>query len=83
MKAKANVVTLSSKYQVVIPKEARKKLGLIHPEGQRFKVESVSENEIIFRKDKSLEDFLGKYDKAFPDNATSKLREVIDSEWEN
>lgn len=79
---KTDVVTLSSKYQVVIPKAARKKLGLNKAEGQRFKVERVSESEIVFRKDKSLDHFLGKYGKAFPVNATTKLRQIRDSEWE-
>ena len=79
---KSDIVTLSSKYQVVIPKAARKKLGLNKPEGQRFKVERVSDTEIVFRKDRSLEDYLGKYDKAFPLHATRAIRQVRDSEWE-
>ena len=53
---KTDIVTLSSKYQVVIPKAARKTLGLNNPEGQRFKVERVSDTEIVFRKDKSLDE---------------------------
>ena len=80
---KNNIVTLSSKYQVVIPKSARQKLGLKKPEGQRFRVERVSENEIVFRKAKPLDDYLGKYDKSFPLDATSKIRQIRDSEWEN
>lgn len=80
---KTAIVTLSSKYQVVIPKVARQKLGLNRPEGQRFKVERVTENEIVFRKDKSLEEFLGKYGDSFPKDATTKLRRMRDSEWED
>lgn len=79
---KTDVVTLSSKYQVVIPKAARKKLGLTKSEGQRFKVERVSENEIVFRKDTSLDSFLGKYGHAFPADATKALRKVRDKDWE-
>lgn len=75
-------VTLSSKYQVVIPKAARKKLGLEKPSGQKFKVVSVTEDEIVFRKDNNLEDFLGHYGHAFPENATQKLRRMRDEEWE-
>jgi AbrB family looped-hinge helix DNA binding protein len=78
---KTDVVTLSSKYQVVIPKMARKKLGLFKPEGQRFRVERVSEDEIVFRKDKTLDDFLGQYGDAFPINAKSELRNMRDEEW--
>ena len=78
---KTEVVTLSGKYQVVIPKAVRKKMGLFKSEGQRFKVERVSENEIVFRKDKSLDDFLGQYGDAFPLDATTKLRKMRDQEW--
>ena len=78
---KTEVVTLSSKYQVVIPKTARKKLGLYKSTGQRFRVKRVSENEIVFRKDKSLDDFLGQYGYAFPVNASAKLRKMRDQEW--
>jgi AbrB family looped-hinge helix DNA binding protein len=78
---KSDIVTLSSKYQVVIPKAARRKLGLNKPEGQRFKVARVSDTEIVFRKDKSLEDYLGKYGNAFPANATDKIRQARDTEW--
>jgi AbrB family looped-hinge helix DNA binding protein len=80
---KADIVTLSSKYQVVIPKAARKKLGLSKPNGQRFKVEKVTDDEIVFRKDKTLNDFLGAYGQAFPKNATEKLRQMRDEEWED
>ena len=78
---KTDVVTLSSKYQVVIPKTARKKLGISKPAGQRFRVERVSGDEIVFRKVKSLDDFLGQYDEAFPVNAGAKLHKMRDQEW--
>jgi len=74
-------VTMSSKYQVVIPKTARKKLGLDKPTGQHFKVKSVSENEIVFRKEKNLDEFLGAYSHSFPKNATAQLRTIRDKEW--
>ena len=70
---KEDIVTLSSKYQVVIPKAARKTLKPQHTAGQRFRVERVSEDEIVFRKDKTLDDFLGKYGRAFPKDATGAL----------
>lgn len=78
---KTDVVTLSSKYQVVIPKTARMKLGLSKPAGQRFRVERVSEDEIVFRKDKNLDDFLGQYGDAFLVNASAKLHKLRDQEW--
>lgn len=79
---KAQVVTLSSKYQVVIPKAARKKLGITHSVGQQFSVAHVTEDEIVFRKDKTLEDFLGAYSRTFPTNAAAELRHIRDDEWE-
>ena len=80
---KKNFVTLSSKYQLVIPKVARQTLGLDKPRGQRFMVKHVSDNEIVFRKDKSLDEFLGKYGKAFPADATAKLRQAREAEWDD
>ncbi|MGH7195215.1 MAG: AbrB/MazE/SpoVT family DNA-binding domain-containing protein [Candidatus Saccharimonadales bacterium] len=74
------VVTLSAKYQVVIPKAARKKLGLTKPAGQRFTIKQVTDREIVFRKDQELDDFLGAYDEVFPKNATAKLRQMRDED---
>lgn len=79
---KTDIVTLSSKYQVVIPKAARKKLGLFKANGQRFTVERVSDNEIVFRKNKTLDDFLGQYGYAFGPNSIDKLREQRDKDWD-
>ena len=77
------IVTLSTKYQVVIPKAARQKMGLTKPDGQRFTVKRVTKDEIVFRKDQTLDDFLGKYGHAFPKNMTAKLRHQRDTEWED
>ncbi len=79
---KTQIVTLSSKYQVVIPAAARKKLGLGKPAGQRFSVQRVTEDEIVFRKDKTLDDFLGAYSDVFPRDATAELRRQRDNEWD-
>lgn len=49
-------VTVSDKYQVVIPKEARKKLG-IKP-GQKISVEMVSKNTITFRREPTMDELL-------------------------
>lgn len=78
---KPQIVIMSGKYQVVIPKAARKKLGLHKSVGQRFRVERVSSDEIVFRKDKTLDDFLGRYGKAFHRDATNALRHMRDSDW--
>lgn len=78
---KTPMLKLSSKYQVVIPKMARKKLGITTVTGQQFSVISVTEDEIVFRKSKTLDDFLGAYTSAFPKNATGALRRIRDNEW--
>jgi bifunctional DNA-binding transcriptional regulator/antitoxin component of YhaV-PrlF toxin-antitoxin module len=79
---KAQTVTLSGKYQIVIPKLARQKMGLDKPTGQRFRVKKVTKNEIVFSKDKTLDDFLGAYDQAFPKDAAAALRRMRDQEWD-
>lgn len=75
-------LTLSSKYQLVIPKTARKKMGLVGKAGQRFQVTRVSEDEIVFRKEPTLDDFLGKFGASFPKNAAAALRKMRDEEWD-
>lgn len=49
-------VTISDKYQVVIPKEARKKLG-IKP-GQKITVKSFTNDTITFKREPSMEELL-------------------------
>lgn len=49
-------VTVSDKYQVVIPKEARKKLG-IKP-GQKITIKSVGETTITFERSPTMEELL-------------------------
>ncbi len=75
-------VALSTKYQVVIPKAARKKMGLDKAIGQRLRVGRVTKDEIVFRKEPALEDFLGAYGDSFPKNAAAALRKMRDKEWD-
>lgn len=49
-------VTISDKYQVVIPKAARKKLG-IKP-GQKIIIDKVSNNSITYRRQPTMEELL-------------------------
>lgn len=49
-------LTISDKYQVVIPREARKKLG-IKP-GQQLIVEKVSKDSITYRRQPTMEELL-------------------------
>lgn len=79
---KTSSVALSSKYQVVIPKAARQKMGLDKTVGRRLRVGRVTKDEIVFHKEPSLEDFLGAFGDSFPKNATAALRKIRDEEWD-
>jgi len=77
---KNDIVTVSSKYQVVIPKIARQKMGLNKTKGQHLRVKSVTQNEIVYRKEPSIEDYLGAFGHVFPANATQALRKMRDKD---
>ena len=79
---KNDIVTVSSKYQVVIPKIARQKMGLDKTKGQHLRVKSVTQNEIVFRKEPSIEDYLGAFKGAWGPNPTKRLRKMRDEEWD-
>lgn len=51
-------LTVSDKYQIVVPKEARKKLGL--KPGQKVTVKSVSKDTITFKREPTMEELLEK-----------------------
>lgn len=51
--------TVSTKYQIVIPKAARKKLGL--KPGQRLHIQSVTDKQITFGVSLTAQEFLDKY----------------------
>ena len=82
LRMKNQSVAFSSKYQVVIPKAARKKMEIGKESGQRLIVDNVTKDTITFRKEPSLEDFLGKFGGAFGPNANARLRKMRDEEWE-
>jgi AbrB family looped-hinge helix DNA binding protein len=50
-------ITLSSKNQVVIPKEVRKKLKL--KSGDRLILEKTTDNRVVFIKEQTILDFIG------------------------
>ncbi len=51
-------VTVSDKYQVVIPQEARKKLG-IKP-GEKISIKSVSSTSITFEREPTMKELIEK-----------------------
>jgi bifunctional DNA-binding transcriptional regulator/antitoxin component of YhaV-PrlF toxin-antitoxin module len=73
---------LSNKFQLVIPASARKTLGLQTAKNQNFVVKSVNKNEITFKKEPTLDDFLGAYTGYFPKDATKAIRKMRDNDWE-
>lgn len=81
-----NKVALSPKYQVVIPKSARKTMGLSKTQKVMY-VSEVRAGEIVFRttdpnaQKTTLEQFAGSI-KSTHDSPVRHLREVRDTEWE-
>lgn len=80
-------VTVSDKYQVVIPKEARLKLGL--KPGQKVRVKSIGANTITFERPLSPEQYVRKYAGSMVNtpwrkegiDAAEWIRRQRDSEW--
>lgn len=52
------LVTVSENYQVVIPKAARKKLGIVA--GQKIRVKSVGTSSITFEREPTMQELLAK-----------------------
>jgi AbrB family looped-hinge helix DNA binding protein len=50
-------ITISSKYQVVIPSSVRKRLGV--SSGDKLIIEQVSDSEVVLRKEPSYHDLIG------------------------
>lgn len=75
-------VTMSGKYQVVIPKAARKKMGLEGQAGRQLDVVRVTKDEIVFRKREPIESYFGAFSGAWGPNPTKRLRKMRDEEWD-
>jgi AbrB family looped-hinge helix DNA binding protein len=52
-------VTLSTKYQIVIPKDVRKQLGL--KSGQKMEIKKIDENSIVLTKQLTADQYVEKY----------------------
>ena len=80
-------VTVSDKYQLVVPKEVRKQLG-IKP-GQKVRVKQVRGNTITFERQLSMEELLDKSAgtmkgtpwQAQHVDAATWIRHARDTEW--
>lgn len=72
---------LSSKFQVVIPKNARKIMGIDDKFKGGFKVKSVTKNQITLEKIPDWRSYIGSMDGVFGNNPTKTIREHRDSDW--
>jgi AbrB family looped-hinge helix DNA binding protein len=80
-------VTVSSKYQLVVPKEVRKQLG-IKP-GQKVRVKQVSGNTITFERQPTMQELLDNAAGSMKDTPWQKegvdvavwVRRMRDEEW--
>jgi AbrB family looped-hinge helix DNA binding protein len=80
-------VIVSSKYQLVVPKEVRKQLG-IKP-GQKVRVKQVSGNTITFERQPTMQELLDKSAGTMKDtpwqkkgvDAAAWIRRIRDEEW--
>ncbi len=72
--------TISSKYQVVIPKAIRRKHGFLP--GQKMTITENSAGLIELRPKPfyNIEDYLGKMDDAFPGNSLEAIRKMRDED---
>lgn len=77
-------ITISSKYQLVIPKEARKKLR-VRP-GALMTVKKVTPTEITYTiapgQTGSIEDYAGILKSAWGNRPVAKLRKIRDEQWD-
>lgn len=71
-------ITISSKNQVVIPKEARQKMKLTG--GDRLMVQEVTKDHLILKKAPSYHDLRGTIEQ-LPEDATVRIRKIRD-EWQ-
>ncbi len=80
-------VTVSTKYQIVIPKEVRKRLGL--KPGQKVRISNVDDTQLTITKPLTTQEFLDKYAGIMRDTPWQKagvdaadwIRKERDEEW--
>jgi len=72
-------VTLSSKYQIVIPKELRKQLQM--KRGQKLRIEKLGNDTLKIQTGSALDKYVGSLKGAWGGDGDKYLRELRD-EWE-
>lgn len=73
-----NILTVSAKGQITLPIATRKRLDILA--GDRLTVVKVSDSRIILEKQKSFQDYQGKFADVFPWDAVAAVRELRDRE---
>lgn len=71
-------ITISSKNQVVIPSSVRTRLGL--RSGDKLVIESITDKEVVLKKEPSYKDFIGTLP-AQQQDPVKRVRDLRDS-WE-
>ncbi len=71
-----NTLTVSSKGQITLPSATRKRLDLLA--GDSLKVIKVTDNRVILEKQKSFQEYMGKFADVFPQDAVAAVRELRD-----
>jgi AbrB family looped-hinge helix DNA binding protein len=69
-----NTVTLSAKYQVVIPKEVRRKLGIMP--GQKIRITGGQNGEAVIRTHSVIDELRGSMKGAWGPNSDEYLRKL-------
>lgn len=76
-----DTITLSSKYQLVIPKAARQKLGLQNKPNQKMRIKHLTKDEITLVKVQPVGQYFGSLKGAWGSKPTAALRNMRDQEW--
>lgn len=76
-------VKVSTKFQLVLPKKARRKMGIVDSSlGYTMRVKRVTETEITFERVASWRDFVGKFEGAWGVEPVKTIRKIRDTDWE-
>ncbi len=73
-----NTLTVSTKGQITLPRATRKRLDLLA--GDHLTIVKVSSSRLVLEKQKSFQDYIGKFKHVFPQDAVAAVRELRDRE---
>lgn len=76
MKGMKKMLTVSIKGQITLPKSARDRLRL--KPGQQITIEQVTDDQIVLKRVKPIEEFRGALADVYPQDAAASIRELRD-----